>query len=269
MGGDNDKTVPAKQQKEGGFSSLINDLVVLQNIWFHRVSGDDHASRLDSFYRGQKDQYDQFRSRFLWGRRPMLQQVAERLSGKADVIWVDLGGGTGENVAMMNEYMPLSSFKHIYVVDLCKALCEVAQSKAERQGWSNVTVVEGDACTWKPPPDHGSVTVVTFSYSLSMIPPFFAAADNARAMLDPKQGILAVADFAVSSKYDLPYRQMGWLRRFFWRATFDTDGIDVGPERRMYLDHTMQRIYEDDGEGSIPYVPFLRAPYYVWVGKLR
>ncbi len=34
-----------------------------------------------------------------------------------------------ENVQMMSEYMPLSKFKSVYVVDLCKALCEVAQAK--------------------------------------------------------------------------------------------------------------------------------------------
>jgi hypothetical protein len=29
---------------------------------------------------------------------------------------------------------------------------------------------------------------------------------------------MGVADFFVSSKYDLPMRQMSWLRRFFWRC---------------------------------------------------
>lgn len=39
-------------------------------------------------------------------------------------VWVDLGGGTGENVAMMSHYIDLSRFKQIYVVDLCKSLCQ-------------------------------------------------------------------------------------------------------------------------------------------------
>lgn len=70
-----------------------------------------------------------------------------------------------ENVQMMSEYLPLSKFKQVYVVDLCKALCEVAQAKVDAKGWTNVRVVEADACTFKP--DEARVTLVTFSYSLS------------------------------------------------------------------------------------------------------
>lgn len=37
---------------------------------------------------------------------------------------MDLGGGTGENVALMSAYIDLARFKKIYVVDLCKSLVE-------------------------------------------------------------------------------------------------------------------------------------------------
>ena len=107
------------------------------------------------------------------------------------------------------------------------------------------------------------------------------------------------------------------------RSVFDTDNIDIGPERRQYLDHALRwvgdggstcrccvaraalawaagapghcapctlhitahvplrmaappscqpllpvscacsRVWEFNDEGSIPYVPYLRAPYYV------
>lgn len=40
-----------------------------------------------------------------------------------------------------------------------------ARLKVREQGWSNVTVVEADACQWAPP--EGCATLVTFSYSLS------------------------------------------------------------------------------------------------------
>ena len=32
--------------------------------------------------------------------------------------------------------------------------------------------------------------------------------------------------------------------RFFWQATFDTDGIAIGPERRAYLDTRLSRLWE-------------------------
>ena len=52
------------------------------------------------------------------------------------------------------------------------------------------------------------------------------------------------------------------------RSIFDMDGIDLGPERRQYLDHQLSRVWECNGQGSIPYVPRLRAPYYVWIGHV-
>ncbi len=45
------------------------------------------------------------------------------------------------------------------------------------------------------------------------------------------------------------------------------DNIDVGPERRAYLETKMERVWELNSQGSIPYVPYLRAPFYVWVGR--
>ena len=38
---------------------------------------------------------DRFRARFLHGRKEMLAAVAARLRDRTDLVWVDLGGGTG------------------------------------------------------------------------------------------------------------------------------------------------------------------------------
>lgn len=71
---------------------------------------------------------------------------------------------------------------------------------AER-GWQNVTVVEADACAWAPPGgEDAKATLVTFSYSLSMIPPFHAAVDRAISYLDRQEGLLGVCDFYTSAK---------------------------------------------------------------------
>mmetsp|Transcript_5717 Transcript_5717/g.9926 ORF Transcript_5717/g.9926 Transcript_5717/m.9926 type:complete len:352 (+) Transcript_5717:30-1085(+) len=249
-----------------GVKGLKNDLTVLRHIWFSNAKGGDHAARLENFYGPQAEAYDKFRANFLWGRKPMLAACAARLRGRTNITWVDLGGGTGENVDMMAQYLPLENFKSIYIVDLCHSLCNVAKKKVQQKGWKNVNVVEADACMFAPPEE--TVTLVTFSYSLSMIPPFNAAVDRACSYLDV-DGIMGVADFFVSSRYDLPMRQMQWLRRFFWRSIFDVDNIDIGPERRSFLEHRLERVWEVNSQGSIPYVPYLRAPYYVWVGRHR
>ncbi|EFJ43864.1 hypothetical protein VOLCADRAFT_83033 [Volvox carteri f. nagariensis] len=245
-------------------SSVKNDLTVLRHMWFGSKKGDDHAARLESFYGPQAAAYDAFRARFLWGRKPMLAACAARLADRSNMIWVDLGGGTGENVDMMAKYIDLASFKAIYVVDLCHSLCEVAKRKAKAKGWKNVHVVEADACKFSPP--EGMATLVTFSYSLTMIPPFHGVIDQAISYLSA-DGLVGVADFYVSGKYDLPMRQMPWARRFFWRSIFDIDNIDIGPERRAYLEQKLERVWEQNSQGSIPYVPWLRAPYYVWIGR--
>jgi betaine lipid synthase len=246
----------------------------------------------------------------------MLAACAARLQDMSEMTWVDLGGGTGANVELMSHYIDLAQFKHIYIVDLCASLCAQARLKVAENGWTNVTVVEGDACEFAPP-GGATATLVTFSYSLSsalcravrsprlaymqravrnaslcvslssgslslsplpaprpprcplaVIPPFHAAVDRAVSYLDREEGLLGVADFGVSAKYDLPLRQQPWARRFFWRAVFDTDNIDLGPERRQYLDHALSRVWEFNDEGSIPYVPLLRAPYYVAVYRV-
>ncbi len=38
---------------------------------------------------------DNFRTNFLWGRKPLLAACAARLADRSNLIWVDLGGGTG------------------------------------------------------------------------------------------------------------------------------------------------------------------------------
>lgn len=94
----------------------------------------------------------------------MLAACAARLRGATGLVWVDMGGGTAENVEMMSHILDLSVFDKIYVVDICSALCEVARQKVHRKGWSNVEIVEGDACTFAP---DLPATLITFSYSLT------------------------------------------------------------------------------------------------------
>ena len=111
---------------------------------------------------------DHFRARFLHGRTGMLRACAremQKLQDRKDLVWVDLGGGTGQNVETMASFCDLSLFKKVYVVDICGPLCEIAREKVAMNGWTNVEVVEADVCDFKP--DETPATLVTFSYSLS------------------------------------------------------------------------------------------------------
>jgi betaine lipid synthase len=46
---------------------------------------------------------DKFRANFLWGRRPMLAACAARLRERNDLVWVDLGAGTGVSAAAFDQ----------------------------------------------------------------------------------------------------------------------------------------------------------------------
>lgn len=59
---------------------------------------------------------------------------------------------------------------------------------------------------------------------MPVIPDFMAAIDNAVRHL-AEDGIVGVADFFTSAKYDLPNRQHSYIQRWFWRSMFDVDGI--------------------------------------------
>lgn len=57
-------------------------------------------SRLDNFYQGQAGVYDQTRSGLLKGRKKMLRLLAAEIKSRNgstnDLVWVDIGGGTGK-----------------------------------------------------------------------------------------------------------------------------------------------------------------------------
>jgi len=59
---------------------------------------------------------------------------------------------------------------------------------------------------------------------VAVIPDFMAAIDNVQRHV-AEDGIVGVADFFTSAKYDLPNRQHSYLQRWFWRSMFDVDGI--------------------------------------------
>lgn len=68
--------------------------------------------------------------------------------------------------------------------------------------------------------NHGvtiSCPILTCCCIAAVIPPFNDTVDKAMTYL-ADEGLVGVADFFVSGKWDLPLRQMSWGRRFFWRC---------------------------------------------------
>ena len=89
---------------------LFADLKILYHMVLKPVRGKDHATRLESFYSGQANNYDDFRKRLLHGREELWQAIETPQDGT----WVDLGGGTGSNLEYFGDR--LETLKKIYLV---------------------------------------------------------------------------------------------------------------------------------------------------------
>ena len=112
--------------------------------------------------------------------------------------------------------------------------------------------------------------MVTFSYALTMIPDWFAAIENACAMLKPG-GIVGVADFYVSRKHPAQgSARHCWLSRLFWPAWFAGDNVflSAGPFAVSCAD-ILDRISCTEGSTRLPYLPAVRVPYYIFTGRKR
>lgn len=239
--------------------TLLQDLGTLRHLLFTRARGASHGERLESFYRGQAHGYDDFRKRLLQGR----EELIARLPLEAGATWVDLGGGTGANLAMAGER--LAGLKRAYVVDLCPSLAAVARTRAVEAGWGNVEVVEGDATAFRPAA--GPVDVLTFSYSLTMIPDWFRAIDHALELLRPG-GTLGVVDFFVSRKYPAAGRvRHSWLQRNFWPVWFGNDNVWLSADHLPYLESRTLPLECTEHCTRVPYFPGLQVPYYLYLGR--
>ncbi|ODV85749.1 hypothetical protein CANARDRAFT_175521 [[Candida] arabinofermentans NRRL YB-2248] len=228
------------------------------------------TAALESFYQAQAKFYDTTRATLLRGRETSLKLAASHVVKSNNLIWVDVGGGTGYNVEHMNTILPISKhFKAIYVVDLSPSLLEVAQKRFAENGWKNVHCLLADACTFTIP--YQSADLITFSYSLSMIPTFHSAIDHVSSMLS-KDGVICCVDFGVQSSVTsfgrvntlggMTGRHIPWIFRTFWRIWFEADRVFLDPARRDYLEYRFGTLKSlnlyNKKLGNIP--------YYIWLG---
>ncbi|KAI8912731.1 hypothetical protein EDD86DRAFT_202137 [Gorgonomyces haynaldii] len=272
------------------------------------VDSEEHQKRLEMFYEGQAEVYDVTRRRLLRGRSTMLKLCAAQLRqyypchfandfrvGKSGesvndpaslpspplspsflagenkrFAWIDVGGGTGENIERMNQYFPISNFDKVYLVDITPSLCEIARKRFKALGWNNVTVLCLDAAKFEIPKEDGDdldIALITMSYSLTMIETFYPLIDRLTQVLSPS-GIFGVSDFYVSSKRSSdPTRQLPWFTRWFWAIWFDQDNVYLTPGRREYLEHKFKTVKTLSARNNM--LPFVHIPYYIWIGAQK
>jgi S-adenosylmethionine-diacylgycerolhomoserine-N-methlytransferase len=236
--------------------ALRADFAVLASLLRGMPRGRPDAAALSAFYGPQARHYDRFRERLLQGRAELIARLP--LFEHARI--VELGGGTGRNAEFFGAAR--DRVEALEIVDVCAPLLDEARARARRM--PRLRVVEADATTYRP---DRPVDVVYFSYALTMIPDWRAAIANAIAMLKPG-GTLGVVDFHVSAAQPAPgCIRHSALTRCFWPFWFRHDGVRVSSEhlpllRRRLPDHEFR-----EARAKVPYLPFARVPYYVFVGR--
>lgn len=232
--------------------TLRNDAAVLGRLLYGMPRANSHAERLQAFYAPQAERYDSFRERLLAGRRELMRKLAPAPGAYV----VELGAGTGRNIEFFGD--AINTLDRVDLVDLCPALLDRAARRT--MGKPNVNVVHADATLYRP---ERPVDCVYFSYALTMIPDWRAALDNALAMLKPG-GVLGVVDFQVPG--DGQGARAAIISKW-WRAWFAHDGVMLNPEHLAALQCALPRHYSIELTGPVPYLPGLRAPYYLFVGR--
>lgn len=219
-----------------------------------------HAERLAEQYRAQAATYDAFRAHFLHGRAPLMELLPLEPGSR----WVELGAGTGFNLELIGQDR-LSHCERFHLVDLCGPLLEVARARVARRGWRNVEVHEADARVWEPP---APVDGVVLSYALTMMPRWFEVVDRAVSWL-AGGGWLAATDLYVSGPWPEPgFVAHATWRRWLWPAALAVHDVYLSPDHLPYLHARSTRVVLREELGWMPMSLGLRAPYYVYLGRV-
>lgn len=235
---------------------LTTDLRVLYRLALAPVRGKTHRDRLECFYRHQAGDYDYFRQKLLHGRQELYESLPVPQGGH----WVEMGGGTGSNLEFLGSR--IDQLESISLVDLSPSLLKQAAVRCHRHGWDHVRIMEEDATKVSLP----AADVVTFSYSLTMIPNWFEAIDHAINLLKPG-GILGVVDFYVSRKHKVEgLRHHGWPTRTLWPSWFAMDNVMLCADHLHYLRAKLYQVSLVESSGRVPYLPLVRVPHYIFQG---
>jgi S-adenosylmethionine-diacylgycerolhomoserine-N-methlytransferase len=239
--------------------SVVADLRILWHLLLTPIRGDTHTERLESFYQGQAAGYDDFRARLLPGREQLYNALPVPQGGR----WIDMGGGTGSNLEYLSAR--ISQLSEVYLVDLSQSLLDVARKRVAEHRWSNVRICQADATSFQPSGE--LVDVVTFSYSLTMIPDWFTALEHAWRLLKPG-GWIGVVDFYVSRKHAAKsLTQHGWLTRTFWPAWFASDNVFLSADHLPALQSRFTTEQLTEVRTAVPYLPLGRVPFYTFIGR--
>ncbi|MBP0482717.1 class I SAM-dependent methyltransferase [Sagittula sp. M10.9X] len=183
----------------------------------------DHGRLMDDVYRVQRRFYDITRKHYLLGRDHLITQMDVRPGQSV----LEIACGTGRNLALIRARHPQA---RLHGLDISEQML----ISARRTLGLRATLVRADACRFDPETLFGRrhFDHIVFSYSLSMIPDWQGALDEAMRHLAPG-GTLHVVDFG--DQHRLPRWVRAGLRA--WLARFHVTPRDALPGALRNLPH--------------------------------
>lgn len=149
-----------------------------------------HKMLMDGMYKMQRHIYDATRRYYLLGRDELLRELQPPEGGHV----LEIGCGTGRNIVKAAQLYPSVIF---YGVDISDEMLKSATSAVHKAKLHDrVKLASGDATNFDARRSFGRSQFdrVYFSFTLSMIPSWQDAVENALSLLPP-QGQLHIVDF--------------------------------------------------------------------------
>ncbi|HXF42287.1 MAG TPA: class I SAM-dependent methyltransferase [Pyrinomonadaceae bacterium] len=179
---------------------------------------------MDRMYRLQRHCYDLTRKYYLLGRDRTLLEVTKRRPRSV----VEIGCGTARNLRILAKHLPEA---RLFGVDASGVMLEKAEKKFKSSAKTRARLAVALAEDWDYQHTFKSekpFDLCLFSYSLSMIPDWRKAIDNAFTNLD-KNGAIIIVDFWDQAELPKYFGKLlkWWLKKF---------GVEFRPELLQYLE---------------------------------
>ena len=167
--------------------------------------------KMDKMYRYQRYFYDFTRKYYLLGRDRLIREM--KISGGENVL--EIGCGTGRNLIILAKKNPRT---HFFGLDASAAMLETAAKNIKTKNIDNITLKTALADDFSFDETFGleeKFDLIFFSYSISMIPTWKQAIENALKNLETGKS-LYIVDFYTQSELPRWFGKIiqGWLKQF-------------------------------------------------------
>lgn len=190
-----------------------------------------HGGLMDDIYRYQRRIYDFTRKYYLLGRDRLITD----LNPAPNAHILEIACGTGRNLDLITRRYP---GRACYGLDISSQMLETASAKLERRA----VLMRADACDFDPAKlfNRAEFDHIVLSYSLSMIPNWTAALQEAVSHLAPG-GTLHIVDFGDQAQLPLWFGSLlrKWLERFHVSPRDDLKAAldELASGRPVKVDH--------------------------------